>query len=98
MAKPHEGSRNRVEKTEKEPAIGNATTSSPRLCMVQYWKAPVKMYARIIAAGPLWYSAIPEATNNPVPTLVSIGLGQSHSKETKWGSVPTEPPMAIIWR
>jgi hypothetical protein len=35
IAKPHDGSRNRVEKAEKEPATGKATASSPRACTVK---------------------------------------------------------------
>ena len=70
MANPHEGSRNRVENAEKEPATGNVTTNSARLCMVQNWNMPVTAYESNMEAGPAWYRAIPEATKRPVPVLL----------------------------
>lgn len=35
MAKPHDGSKNRVDQVEKEPAMGNTTASSPSAWHVQ---------------------------------------------------------------
>lgn len=35
MAKPHDGSKNRLEKAENDPATGKVATSSPKLCIVQ---------------------------------------------------------------
>jgi hypothetical protein len=52
MAKPHDGSRNRVEKAENEPAMGNMTQSSPRDCIVQYCMAPRRRYEIKTLAGP----------------------------------------------
>lgn len=67
MAKPHEGSRKRVEYDENDPATGNATASSPRACVVQYIMTPMSEKAIRSDPGPPWFSDWPDATNNPVP-------------------------------
>lgn len=67
IANPHEGSRNLVAQEEKEPAIGKMTASSPRAWHVQYNMAPMMEKARSSDAGPPAASALPDATNNPVP-------------------------------
>lgn len=74
MAKPQDGSRNLVEKAEKDPEMGNTTASSAKLCMVQNCMAPVSAYAVSIEAGPLWARSTPEATKRPVPkALLDFG-------------------------
>lgn len=67
IANPQAGSRNLVEKAEKEPATGNTTASSPRAWTVQYSITPMNVYAIKTDAGPPRKSALPEATNRPVP-------------------------------
>jgi len=67
MANPQDGSKNRVENAENEPAIGNATHSSPNDCIVQYCIAPMRIYDNNRLAGPPLYNEPPEATNKPVP-------------------------------
>src|SRR5438045_1359082 len=69
MAKPHAGSRKRVEKAEKEPATGKSTAISPRACTVQYSITPIRMKAMRSDAGPPPCRAFPEPTNKPVPAF-----------------------------
>ena len=67
MVNPHAGSRNRVEYAENDPATGNVTANSPSAWIVQNSMHPTKRYAISSEAGPPVYSALPEATNSPVP-------------------------------
>ena len=76
MAKPQEGSKKRVAQEEKEPAIGNMTASSPRAWHVQYNMAPTMEKASKRDAGPPAASALPDATNSPVPI--------SRKKKSAW--------------
>jgi hypothetical protein len=67
MAKPQEGSRKRVAQEENEPAMGNMTANSPKAWHVQYNMAPTMENASSRDAGPPAASALPDATNSPVP-------------------------------
>jgi hypothetical protein len=71
IANPHDGSRKRVENAENEPAIGKATHSSPKDCIVQYCMPPMRTYDSRRLAGPPLYNEPPEATNKPVPRFQS---------------------------
>ena len=67
MAKPHAGSRKRVEYAENEPATGNSTAISPSAWTVQYNMIPIREKAMSSEAGPPWARALPEPTKRPVP-------------------------------
>jgi hypothetical protein len=69
MAKPHEGSRNRVAQEEKEPATGYMTANSPKAWQVKYSIKPTKEKAKRSDAGPPSAKARPEATKRPVPIV-----------------------------
>ena len=72
MANPQDGSRNRVEYVEKEPAMGKATVNSPRAWHVQYSMSPMREKAMRSDAGPPCARALPEATKRPVPTEYGV--------------------------
>lgn len=77
MAKPQAGSINRLEYTEKAPAMGKATANSPRAWTVQYNMMPISPYAMISEAGPPAARADPEPTNRPVPRSI-VRHGDNH--------------------
>jgi len=72
IAKPHAGSKNLVEKAEKDPATGRRTAISPRACTVQYNMIPISEKAMSREAGPPAARALPEATKRPVPSMWSV--------------------------
>lgn len=95
MAKPHEGSINRVAHAENDPAMGKMTASSPSAWHVQKSMAPTIVKASNIDAGPPSANALPDATKSPVPVKMSQFFKFNHGASTIDNS-PIEPPMAII--
>lgn len=67
IANPHAGSKNLVEKAEKEPVTGKSTAISPSACTVQYIMIPMRLKQINRLAGPPAASDLPEATKRPVP-------------------------------
>lgn len=67
MAKPQAGSINRVEKTEKDPWMGNMTASSPSAWTTVNSMIPMSMKQMMTEAGPPAVKEPAEPTNRPVP-------------------------------
>lgn len=82
IAKPQEGSRNRVAHDENDPAIGKMTASSPSAWHVQKSMAPTIVKASNIDAGPPSARALPDATKSPVPALKCLSFVLNHVAAT----------------